>query len=127
HQIAALAGDLVDVESTYALKGLMNAIGVTMLDCRVDGAQLDVSTPAAYRMNTTIAGLENADAIVLVGCNPRKEAAMINARIRKAWFNKRTPVYVIGEAIDLNYPYTHLGTGPDALEKLDLRGERTAI
>lgn len=126
-QIAALAGDLVDVESTFALKKFMHGLGSNMLDCRIDGADLDVSQPCGYRFNTTIAGLEQADAIVLVGTNPRTEAPIINARIRKVWLARRVPVYVIGPKLELNYPYTHLGTGADALVKLDIKAERPAL
>jgi NADH-quinone oxidoreductase subunit G len=126
-EIGALAGDLVDVESTYALRDLMRALGSNTMDCRVDGADLDASEACGYRFNTTIAGLEQADAIVLIGTNPRKEAPIINARIRKAWLTKRTPVYVIGERLELNYPYTYLGAGADALEKLDIKAEKPAI
>ena len=126
-EIAALAGDLVDVESTYALRDFMRSLGSNMMDCRVDGAQIDVSNAAGYRFNTTIAGLEQADAIILVGTNPRTEAPMVNARIRKAWLNKRTPVYVIGERLDLNYPYTYLGAGPESLDKMDIKAERPAL
>jgi len=126
-QIGALAGDLVDVESTYALKKFMNGLGSNMLDCRVDGAELDGAQACGYRFNTTIAGLEQADAIILVGTNPRVDAPMINARIRKSWVNKRVPVYVIGAKLDLNYPYTYLGEGPDALASLNVVAERPAL
>jgi len=127
-QIAALAGDLVDVESTYALKALLTSMGVTTLDCRVDGASIDTDAPACgWRFNTTIAGLEQADSILLVGTNPRIEAPIINARIRKVWLNKKIKIQVIGERIDLNYPYEYLGTGPDSLEKYQPSGERPAI
>ncbi|NBX65726.1 MAG: NADH-quinone oxidoreductase subunit G [Proteobacteria bacterium] len=126
-QMAALAGDLACAESVYALKKFMNGLGSNMLECRVDGAAIDVSAPASWRFNTTIAGLEQADAVVLVGCNPRTEAPLINARIRKVWYNKRVPVYVIGQKIDLNYPYTYLGAGVDALEKLSIKAERPAM
>ena len=126
-QIAALAGDLVDVESTYALRDLMRSVGSNMLDCRVDGANFDVSNPAGYRFNTTIAKLEEADAIILVGTNPRKEAPIINARIRKTWLAKRIPIYVVGEKLDLNYPYTYVGAGTDSLEKLDIKAEKPAM
>ncbi len=83
-QIAALAGDLQDCEDMFALKALVNALGSTLHECRVDGARYDVSTPAAYRFNSTIAGIEAAPAILLVGTNPRWEARLVNTRIRKA-------------------------------------------
>ncbi|MCB1537853.1 MAG: NADH-quinone oxidoreductase subunit G [Rhodospirillales bacterium] len=127
-QIAALAGDLADVEAVYALRDLMRGMGAGMMDCRVDGARIDVAGAAAgWRFNTTIAGLEQADAIVLVGTDPRKEAPIVNARIRKVWMTKRIPVYVIGQALDLNYPYTHLGTGAEALAALDIKAEKPAL
>src|SRR5271166_1024535 len=82
-RIAALAGDLVDVEAMLALKELMAALGSPHLDCRQDGAKLDPSCRAGYLFNTTIAGIEQADLCVLVGTDPRLEAAILNARLRK--------------------------------------------
>ncbi len=116
--MAAFAGDMVDVESAYALRDMTRALGSNLMESRVDGAQFDVSNPAGYRFNSTIAGIEQADAILLVGCNPRTEAPLINARIRKAWLNRRVKVAVIGEKLDLNYPYFHAGSGVEALEKM---------
>ena len=117
-QMAALAGDLADAESIFALKELMHSLGANQLECRVDGAQFDLSQPAGYRFNSTIAGIEQADSIVLVATNPRLEAPILNARIRKAWMARGTKVSLIGEKVTLNYPYTHLGTNIDALDKL---------
>ncbi len=120
----AVAGDLADCESIIALKDLMEALGGAKLECRQDKAQIDPAHACGYLFNTTIAGLEKADAILLVGTNPRVEAAMINARIRKTWLAKRVKVGVIGPQIDLNYPYKHLGAGPATLEELALgKGE----
>jgi NADH-quinone oxidoreductase subunit G len=117
-KIAAFAGDLADVESMLALKDLMTTLGVGNLECRVDGASFDVREPVGYLFNSSIAGIEQADAIVLVGTNPRHEAAMINARIRKTWLDKGVEVYVVGQKINLNYPYQHVGTNVSALEQL---------
>jgi NADH-quinone oxidoreductase subunit G len=117
-KIAALAGDLCDVESMVALKDLMGALDVQNLECRVNGAQYDGSRRCGYIFNTMIAGIEDADAILLVGTNPRMEAAMVNARIRKAWLNNRVKVGVIGEKAELTYPYEYIGAGPDSLETL---------
>jgi NADH-quinone oxidoreductase subunit G len=114
--IAALVGDLADLESVVALKDLMESLGSKNLDCRTDGARFDTASRGGYLFNTTIAGIEDADAILLVGTNPRKEAALVNARIRKAWLEKRVKVGVIGEKADLTYPYTHIGEGPKDLE-----------
>jgi NADH-quinone oxidoreductase subunit G len=116
--IGAVAGDLADCESIIALKDLMAAFGSSNVECRQNGGQFDVSQPCGWRFNTTIAGIENADAILLVGTNPRTEAALINARIRKTWLAKRIKVGVIGPQIKLNYPTKYLGAGPETLEEL---------
>ncbi|MCF8495344.1 MAG: NADH-quinone oxidoreductase subunit NuoG [Alphaproteobacteria bacterium] len=118
HEIAALAGDLADVESMVALKDLMTALGSPHLDCRTDGALFDVAERTGYLFNSTIAGIEQADAILLVGTNPRLEGVMVNARIRKAWRDKRVKIGLIGEEADLTYPYKHLGTGSRDLDKI---------
>ncbi|HEY8963860.1 MAG TPA: molybdopterin-dependent oxidoreductase, partial [Alphaproteobacteria bacterium] len=103
-------------------------MGVTTLDCRVDGASIDTDGgPASWRFNTTIAGLEQADSILLVGTNPRIEAPIINARIRKVWLTKKIKIQVIGEKIDLNYPYEYLGAGAESLNSYKSAGERPAI
>ena len=117
-RIAALAGDLVDCESMFALKSLMHAIGSPNMDCRQDGAEYDVSSRAAYVMNSGISGIEEADAIVLIGTNPRHEGALVNARIRKRWLRGGCRVAVIGAPIDLGYPHQHLGNKPSALVDL---------
>ncbi len=114
-KIAALAGDLCDVESVVALK---DWLGTKHVECRIDGAQFDASERAGYTFNSRIAGIEQADAILLIGTNPRWEGTMVNARIRKAWLEKGVKVGVIGEARDLTYPYEHVGTGPADLEAL---------
>jgi NADH-quinone oxidoreductase subunit G len=114
-EIAALAGDLVDAESMFALKLLMEALGSANLDCRQDGAALDPAVPASYRFNTTIAGIEEADALLIVGSNPRIEAPILNARIRKRYAKGGFKVATIGAKTDLTYPAQHLGEGADAL------------
>lgn len=116
--MAAFVGDLADAESIYALKSFMASMNAENIECRVDGAQFDASKAVGYSFNTTIAGIEEADAILLVGCNPRHEATMVNARIRKTWVDRRVPVALIGEEVDLTYPYEHLGTTPKDIEKL---------
>lgn len=110
-RIGALAGDLCDVESMVALKDLLAAAGIANTECRTDGARFDASVRAGYLFNATIAGIEQADAIMLIGTNPRWEAAMVNARIRKHWLNTRVPIGVWGEDASLNYPVRSLGNG----------------
>ena len=117
-KVAALAGDLCDVESMYALRGLMAAIGSPHLDCRQDGAAIDPTLRASYLFNTTIAGIEDADACLLIGTNPRWEAPIINARLRKRWLRGGFPVGVVGPRHDLTYEYDYLGAGPETLEQL---------
>jgi NADH-quinone oxidoreductase subunit G len=113
-----IAGDLQDAESMKAALDLFGSLGVTSVDCRTDGAPLGDGPRENWLFNTTIEGLEQADAILLVGANPRTEAAVLNARIRKIWLTGRTRVGVIGRAIDLTYDYDHLGVGGEALSGL---------
>jgi NADH-quinone oxidoreductase subunit G len=117
-QIAAMVGDLCDTESMMALKDLMTGLGVDNLDCRTDGTVFDPLQRAGYIFNSGIAGIEDADAILLVGTNPRWEAALVNARIRKTWLAKRIPVGVVGENKDVTYPVVHIGAGPESLAAL---------
>ena len=112
----AIAGDLATLEEMYALKALMAGLGSVHLDGRQDGAQLDPSLGrASYLFNPGIAGIEEADAILIVGANPRKEAALVNARIRKRWRMGNLKVGLIGEAADLTYAYDYLGAGTETL------------
>ncbi len=118
-QIGALVGDLAAMEEIKALKDLMNAWGSPHTDCLIDGAVFDAENAGGYLFNTNIADIEKADAILLVGTNPRWEAPMINLRIRKAALaNRDLPIGVIGEQLDLNYKYEYLGAGADTLTGL---------
>ena len=117
-QIAALAGDLCDAESMFALKGLMVALGSPNLDCRQDGAAIDSGVRAGYLFNTTIAGIEDADVCLLIGSNPRWEAPLINARLRKRWLTGNLKVGQIGPGIDLTYNVDVLGAGPQTLQAI---------
>lgn len=117
-EIAALAGDDCDVESMLALKDFMATLGSGNIDCRQDGAALDASNRASYLFNTTIAGIEEADALLIVGSNPRWEAPLINARLRKQFLNARLKVALIGEKLDLSYDYKYLGAGPETLREV---------
>jgi NADH-quinone oxidoreductase subunit G len=117
-RVAAIAGDLVDVESMFALKELMAALGAPSIDCRQDGAGLDGAARVSELFNTTIAGIEKADACLLVGTNPRWEAPLVNARLRKRWLAGGFRIGVIGEPLDLSYRYDHLGAGPETLQRI---------
>ncbi len=117
-RVGALAGDLVDCESVFALKSLLDDLRVPHRDCRQDGAALDPTARASYLFNSTVAGIEDADAVLIVGSDPRRESPVLNARIRKRWLADGTPVGVLGVDVDLTYPSTHLGTDPGLLPKL---------
>ncbi|MGB6321439.1 MAG: NADH-quinone oxidoreductase subunit NuoG [Xanthobacteraceae bacterium] len=115
-RMGAMVGDLAAVEEIFALKDLMTRLNVGNLDCRQDGAALDPAWGrASYLFNATIAGIDSADALLIVGSNPRKEAAILNARIRKRWRAGKFPIGVIGPKGDLTYTYDYLGAGPETL------------
>ena len=118
-RIGAVAGDLATVEEMYALKLLMGSLGSANIDCRQDGAALDPSKGrASYIFNPTIEGIEQADAVLIIGSNPRFEASVLNARIRKRWRQGDLAVGVIGDVGDLRYDYELLGAGPETLSQL---------
>jgi NADH-quinone oxidoreductase subunit G len=117
-RIAAIAGDLCDAESIYALKELLTGLGATSLDCRQDGAKLDPACRAGYLFNTTIAGIEQADACLLIGTNPRWEAPIVNARLRKRYLMGGFKIAAIGPALDLTFPVEPLGESGDTLAAL---------
>ncbi len=117
-KIGALAGDLCAVEEMFALKLLMESLGGTSFDCRQDGTKLDPKFGrASYLFNPTVAGIEEADAITIVGSNPRREAPVLNARVRKRWLRGNLLLGVIGEQADLTYEYNYLGAGPETLAR----------
>ncbi len=117
-KIGLIAGDLQDAESMKAAKDLFGALGVKNIDCRQDGSKLGAGPRESWLFNTTIAGLEHVDRLLLIGTNPRKEAPLVNARIRKTWLTGRLRVGVIGEHADLQYGFDYLGAGADSLQKL---------
>jgi NADH-quinone oxidoreductase subunit G len=117
-RIAAIAGDLCDAESIFALKEFLTGLGATSLDCRQDGAKLDPRCRAGYLFNTTIAGIERADACLLIGTNPRWEAPLVNARLRKRHLQGGFKIAAIGPTLDLTFPVELLGTGGETLSAL---------
>ncbi len=117
-KIAALAGDLCDAESMLALKDFMTGLGSPQLDCRQDGAPIGPEVRAGYLFNTMIAGIEQADAVLLIGCNPRWEAPLVNARLRKRYLMGGLKVAAVGAPFDVSYPVEQLGAGPDSLNAL---------
>ncbi|HTE92020.1 MAG TPA: NADH-quinone oxidoreductase subunit NuoG [Bradyrhizobium sp.] len=117
-RIGAIAGDLAAVEEMFALKELLTKCGSVNLAIQGGDGFNPKAGRASYIFNPTIAGIEQADALLIVGSNPRKEAAVLNARIRKRWRSGRLKIGVIGAKADLTYEYDHLGAGADSLSAL---------
>lgn len=117
-RLAAIAGDQADCEAMTALKDLMEALGSPHVDCRQDGAKLDPGARASYLFNTTISGIEQADACLLIGTNPRWEAPIINTRLRKRWLQGGFAVGVVGPQNDLTYKAQYFGAGPQTLKEI---------
>jgi len=117
-KIAARVGDMADAEAIFALKGLMASLGATNLECRQDGAQLPSANRGDYLFNTSIAGIEKADLCLIVGANPRWEAALVNTRLRKRYMMGGFKVAAIGPKLDLTYPVEMLGDGPSTLQAI---------
>src|SRR5512134_3995407 len=118
-RIGAIAGDLCGAEEMFALKDLLGGLGVVNLDCRQDDAKLDPALGrASYLFNTTIEGIEQADAILLIGTNPRLEAAVLNSRIRKRWRQGGLTLGLVGQRADLTYAHEYLGAGAQSLAQI---------
>ncbi len=116
--IGAIVGDLAAAEEIKALKDLMVGLGSPNIDCRQDGAKLQASPRQAYLFNTSISGIEAADAALLIGTNPRWEAPVLNARLRKSWTNNDLKIANVGETYDLTYPVEQLGVSPSVLDEI---------
>jgi len=126
-RIGALAGQLAGVEEMFALKALMASLGSANMDCRYPGSPLHPNNGrASYLFNSTIAGIEEADGILLIGTNPRIEAPVLNARIRKRWLRGDVEIGVIGPKADLTYTYQYFGAGPDSIAEFAkvIKGDR---
>jgi NADH-quinone oxidoreductase subunit G len=117
NQVAALAGDLADVESIFLLKELFHSLGIHNLDCRQDGAYLPHVHRRDYLFNTTIQEVETADACLIIGSNLRLEAPLVNTRLRKA-HAKGMQIGYLGPKVNLTYPYTYLGDRANILNQL---------
>ncbi|WP_292037243.1 MULTISPECIES: NADH-quinone oxidoreductase subunit NuoG [unclassified Brevundimonas] len=117
-RIGVIAGDLQDAESMKAALDLFRALGSANTDCRQDGAAIGQGAREGWLFNSGLQGIENADAILIVGANPRTEAPLLNARIRKVWLKGAAEIGVIGEQVDLTYDYNYLGAGSKTVGKL---------
>ncbi len=117
-KIGAIAGDLAAVEEMFALKQLLEQLGSSNMAAESVAAFSPKAGRASYIFNPTIAGIEQADALLIIGSNPRKEASIVNARIRKRWRTGQLVVGVIGEQSELTYSYDYLGAGAETLADL---------
>ncbi|MCB1377826.1 MAG: molybdopterin-dependent oxidoreductase, partial [Alphaproteobacteria bacterium] len=118
-RVGIILGDLVGAEEAFSARVLAEQLGIMNIDCRQDQTSLgERGGRAGYLFNSGIAGIEEADAILLIGTNPRLEAPVLNARIRKRHLKGGCAIAVIGEKADLTYPYIHMGAGPDSLKSL---------
>jgi NADH-quinone oxidoreductase subunit G len=117
-EIGAIVGDLNAVEDMVALRDLLSALGSDRIECRQDGALFDTAEPAGWLLGTGLADIETADAILLIGTNPRHEAALLNVRLRKAVLKGRAKAFAIGPDVDLSFPLTQLGDDAALLDDL---------
>jgi NADH-quinone oxidoreductase subunit G len=126
-KVAGVVGDLVPTEAAFALKALIVGMGGNV-ECRTDGAKLPAGNRSGYVGTAAIEDIDTAKAIVLIGCNPRDEAPVLGARIRKAW-SKGANVGVVGPHMDLTFEHAHLGKGPADIAgaAVALEGENTLV
>ncbi|XP_035605889.1 NADH-ubiquinone oxidoreductase 75 kDa subunit, mitochondrial-like [Oncorhynchus keta] len=118
--VAAIVGGMVDAEALIALKDMLNRLNSDRL-CTEEifpmaGAGSDLRSN--YLLNSRIAGIEEADLLLLVGTNPRYEAPLFNARIRKSWLHNELQVALVGQEVDLTYTYDHLGESAKVLQEI---------
>ncbi len=124
-QIAAVVGPMADMESMFALKGLLNSMGSEKIESRLCGAEIDTKVRASYLFNTTIEGIEQADYCLIIGANPRLEATLVNSRLRKAVVENGLAVANVGPELDLTFSVNELGDDPKVLESI-LSGDHDA-
>ena len=119
NEIAGLVGDLADLEMIYSFKSFFEkSVGSTNLECRQDKIYINPEERMNYIFNSSINGIEDSDFILLVGTNPRLEATILNARIRKAYINNRLKIYSIGNPGDLTYPYQNIGSNTSVIREI---------
>ncbi len=116
-QIAGLVGDLCDTESMYAFKTLMNSLG-GKIDCRQDGSKVGAKHRAGYLFNTGVSGIDQADACLLIGSNPRHESPVLNARLRQRWLTRKCKIANVGPDIDISYKVDQLGDSAKILQDI---------
>ncbi|MEJ6726893.1 MAG: NADH-quinone oxidoreductase subunit NuoG [Emcibacteraceae bacterium] len=117
NQIAGLVGDLCDAESMYAFKQMMNSLGAK-IECRQDGSKIETEYRSGYLFNSGVAGIDDADAVLLVGSNPRHESPVLNARLRQRWLTRECKFANIGPEVDLSYKIEQLGDSAGILQDI---------
>lgn len=117
-EFASLTGNFTDIETIGVLKNLMEQIGSPYYECRQTNLNIDISSRENYIFNSKIAGIEETDLILIVGSNPRKEAPVLNARIRRNAISRKIPVYLLGEEVDLTYKTICLGNEKQVLSQI---------
>jgi len=117
-QIGALTGQLSSLEDIFALKKFMQALGVENIDCRINSQKFDSKNKNEFLFNTSIAKIDEADSCLLIGVNPRKDAPILNARIRKRFLTKKIKIASIGENLDLTYKHHVLGDDVKILQSI---------
>jgi len=119
NEVAGLVGDLADLEMIYSFKSFFEGcIGSTNLECRQDRIYINPQERMNYIFNSSINGIEDSDFILLVGTNPRLEATILNARIRKAYIKNKLKIYSIGDAGDLTYPYKNIDSNTSTIREI---------
>ena len=117
-EIAGHLGDMISIENTFAFKKFLESIKVSNFDFREKKIFINPGNKQNYIFNSSIQGIENADLILLVGCNPRHEATMVNARIRKSFYTIKQKIYSIGDPGDLTYDYTIIGNNTKIIKDI---------
>ena len=119
NEIAGIVGDLADLEMMYSFKSFFEkCLGSKNLECRHDGIYINPNERINYIFNSSINGIENSDFILLIGTNPRLEATILNARIRKSYLKNKTEIFSIGNPGDLTYPYTNIGSSTSIIKEI---------
>ena len=119
NEVAGITGDLVDLEMAYSFKSFFEkCIGSRNLECRQDKTYINPNERINYIFNSKINGIENSDLILLVGTNPRLEATILNARIRKSYIQNKIKIYSIGDPGDLTYPYKNIGSNTSIIKEI---------
>ncbi len=125
-KIAALLGNTVDCETSYSFKMFLDGIGVCDYDCRQDNSFFIPKDRSSYLFNSKITGIDNSDLFLFIGCDLKKEAPILNARVRRRYLEKNTEIKIgyIGSGANYNYKTDHLGTSPIVLDQI-LKGENS--